>query len=386
MISNKTNIAHVHEILEDIAQQGIHELRESLERLFNQLMIAEREDAVGAAPYERSSDRKGHCNGFKDKKLLTRSGELEFKVPQVRGISFYPSCIEKGEKVEQALKCALAEAYVQGVSTRKMKALTEELCGKEISSTQVSRFAGVLDEEVRRFQERLLGKYVYVYFDADYQKVRHEGTVRSLAVLKAVGVTEEGSREVLGISVSLSEAEVHWRSFLEGLSRRGMHGMELIISDSHSGLKEALKAVFPSVKWQRCLFHLAQNASAYSPNVGMREEICGAVREIYQAISKGEAESRMKSVVDRFKDKASKFCTWLEDNFVEGLTFFDFPKKHWKKIRTVNVVERINREEKRRTRVVGLFPHIQSCERLVVTIAMRIHEEWAIERKYMPTK
>jgi putative transposase len=383
MISNKSNKAHINEVLEEFARNGINELKESLERLFNQLMLAEREEVAGAAPYERTSERKGYCNGFKEKKLLTRSGELELRIPQTREIDFYPSCLAKGERVEQALKLALAEAYVQGVSTRRMKALTEELCGKEISSTQVSRFAQVLDEEVKKFQSRPLGRYRYLYLDADYQKIRHEGSVRSLAVLKAIGVNEDGIREVLGISCNLSEAEVHWRNFLEDLIKRGMHGIELTISDAHKGLREALKAIFPSVKWQRCLFHLSQNASAYAPVANMRKEVCGAVREIYQALDRQEAEMRLKKVVERFKNKASRFCDWLEEHFVEGLTFFDFPKEHWKKIRTVNVVERINQEEKRRTRIARLFPSVESCERLVVMIAMGIHEEWATGKKYM---
>jgi putative transposase len=213
--------------------------------------------------------------------------------------------------------------------------------------------------------------------------VRYEGCVRSLGVLKAVGVNEEGIREILGISCSLSEAEVHWRVFIEDLLKRGMHGVELIISDSHMGLKTAVQAVLPSVKWQRCLFHLAQNASAYAPSVHMRKEICSCVREIYQAIDKTEAEMRLRKAVKSYEGKASKFCEWLEEHFREGLTFFDFPKEHWQKIRTVNVVERINQEQKRRTRIVRLFSSIESCERLVVTIAMRIHEEWGSGKKYM---
>jgi putative transposase len=383
MISNKSNQALINEVLENFASKGMNTLKDSMERLINQLMFAEREDAVGAAPYERTSERKAYCNGFKEKKLLTRSGELELQVPQVRGMPFYPSCLEKGERVEQALKLALAEAYVNGVSTRKMKAITEELCGKDISSTQVSRFSSVLDEEVRKFKDRPLGSYKYLYLDADYQKIRHEGTVYSLAILKAVGVNQEGVREVLGISCALSEAEVHWRDFLENLLRRGMHGIELVISDAHSGLTQALKATLPSVKWQRCLFHLAQNASAQVPSASMRKEACATIREIYQAIDKQEAQERLKKAVKQWKERAPRFCDWLEEHFIEGMTFFDFPKEHWKKIRTVNIVERINQEEKRRTRIIRLFPSIESCERVVVIIAMRIHEEWATEKKYI---
>lgn len=383
MISNKSNQAMIQEILEDFANQGINQLKESLERLFNQLMIAEREDFIGAGPYERSADRKDYSNGFKNKSLLTRSGKLDLKVPQVRGGDFYPSSLERGEKVEQALKLALAEAYVQGVSTRRMKEVTEKLCGTEISSTQVSRLSGVLDEEVEKFRTRPLGKYRYLYLDAQYEKVRYEGSVRSLAVLKAVGVNEDGLREVLGISCSLSEAEVHWREFLEALMRRGMRGLQLIISDDHAGLKNALQAVLSSVKWQRCLFHLAQNAGAYVPSASMKKEVSAAVREIYQAIDKSEAEQRMRKVVEHYKDKASDLCDWLEENFVEGLTFFDFPKCHWKKIRTNNLMERMNQEQKRRTRSVRLFPSVESCERLVITIAMRINEEWSTSKKYL---
>ena len=383
MISDKTNKFLIAEVLEDFATKGISQLKESLEKLFDQLMLAEREEAVGATPYERTSERKGYCNGFKNKKLLTRFGELHLSIPQTRGIEFYPSCLEKGERTEKALKLALAEAYVQGVSTRKMAALTEELCGKEISSSQVSRFSEVLDEEVAKFKQRPLGRYKYLFLDADYEKVRYEGSVRSLAILKAVGVNENGYREILGVSCSLSEAEVHWRGFLEDLLKRGMCGIELAISDAHKGLREGLKAVFPAVKWQRCLFHLSQNAGAYASHKNMRQDICKAVREIYSAISKEEAEERMKSVMRRFKDKSSKFCDWLEEHFIEGLTFFDFPKDHWKKIRTVNIVERINQEQKRRTRVIRIFPSIASCERVVVMVALGIHEEWLTGKKHL---
>ena len=383
MISNKTNKYLINEVLEDFARNGIRELKESLERMLNELMLSEREEAVGAAPYERTLDRKGYCNGFKDKKLLTRTGELKLRVPQARELDFYPSCLEKGERVEQAIKLVLAEAYLQGVSTRKMKTLTEELCGREISSTQVSRLTKILDEEVQKFKTRKLGRYRYLFLDAQYEKVRYEGTVRSLAVLKAIGINEEGIQEVLGVSCALSETEVHWRTFLEDLTSRGLSGIKLITSDDHSGLRSALQAVLPSVKWQRCLFHLAQNAQAYAPSKELKKEIAGAVRDIYQAMDKQEAMERLKRTVDRFKGKAEKFCDWLEENFMEGLTFFDFPKSHRKKIRTVNVIERINQEQKRRTKAVRLFPNVASCERLVVTIAMRIHEEWAVGNRYL---
>lgn len=383
MISNKSNQDLVAEVLENFMNNGIGGLKESLERLFNELMVAEREQFVNAKPYERSDERRAYCNGFKDKKLLTRNGELHLRVPQVRDEPFYPSCLEKGERTEQALKLVFAEAYIQGVGTRKMKKMAEELCGKEISATQVSRCSKILDEEIEKFKTRPLGQIEYLYLDAQYEKVRHEGSVRSLAILKAVGVNKKGYREVLGISCSLSEAEVHWRKMLEDLYARGLAGVKLITSDDHAGLRAALRSVMPSVPWQRCIFHLAQNAASHSPTKALKKELCDGVKKIYQAEDLSEAEQRLKKMVEKYSDSARDFCEWLDENFREGLTFFSFPKDHWRRIRTVNVIERINKEEKRRTRVARLFPNIASCERLVARIAMDIHEEWIAGKKYL---
>lgn len=384
MISNKRY--EIEEALELLALHGTDQLRETVERLFNELMKIEREQVLQANPYERSDLRTGYANGYKNKTLQTRLGSLELDVPQTRNVQFYPSCLEKGERTEKALKLAIAEMYLTGVSTRKVKKITRELCGTEITSSQVSRITKILDEELEKFRNRPLGEYMYVYLDADYQKVRYEGCVRSLAVLKAVGVRKDGVREVLGISCSLSEAEVHWRYFLEDLVRRGLRGIELITSDDHSGLRAALRSVFPSVPWQRCVFHLAQNAQNHSPSNAMREEIGQAIRDIYNALNKEEAERRMREIVSRYQGKASKFCQWLEENFEEGLTFYKFPRSHWRKIRTVNVVERLNREIKRRTKVAVLFPNEAACERLVTSVAMDIHEDWVSEGRVYLTR
>lgn len=264
-----------------------------------------------------------------------------------------------------------------------MAAITEELCGFELNSAQVSRVATILDNELKKFRERPLGQIAYLYLDADYQKVRTDGQVRDLAVLKAVGVNEQGYREVLGISCSLSEAEVHWRNFLESLMQRGLKGVQLLISDDHSGLRAALRAVMPSVPWQRCLFHLAQNAQSYAPSQPMKSEIAQAVKDIYQALDKEEGERRMKEIVKKYEKRAPKFSAWLEENSAEGMTFYSYPREHWKKIRTVNVVERLNEEVKRRTRVARLFPNEASCERLVTAVLMEIHEEWISGKRYL---
>ena len=383
MISNSSVAPVVNALVEELAHQGLDGLSELISRLFNELMKAEREHALQALPYERTEARKGYANGFKDKRIQTRFGKLDLQVPKTRDVSFYPQCLEKGERSERALKLAIAEMYVQGVSTRRVASITEELCGFELSSCQVSRVATLLDKELKKFRERPLGQVVYLYLDADYQKVRHEGQVRDLAVLKAVGVNEQGYREVLGISCSLSEAEVHWRGFLEGLMQRGLKGVKLLISDDHSGLRAALRAVMPSVPWQRCLFHLAQSAQAYAPNQPMRREIAQTVRDVYQALDREEGERRIKEAIKKYEKGAPKFCEWLEENGGEGMTYYSYPREHWKKIRTVNVVERLNEEVKRRTRVARLFPNEASCERLVTAVVMEIHEEWISGRKYL---
>jgi transposase-like protein len=383
MISNKNFTPIIAEILEDLAIQGIDELCPSLQKLFNELMKIEREQVLQAKPFERTELRKGYANGFKSKNLQTRFGKLELNVPQTRDISFYPNCLEKGERSERALRLAIAEMYVTGVSTRRVKRITEELCGMEVSSTQVSRMCSILDEELEKFRQRSLGKVVYLFLDARYEKVRHEGQVRDIAVLTAIGVNEQGYREILGISCSLSEAEVHWRNFLEDLLKRGLKGVHLVVSDAHSGLTGALKSVMPALPWQRCLFHLAQNAQHYAPSNAMKAEIAGAVKDIYLSLNASEAMERMHETVAKYSKKASKFCEWLEENFEQGLTFYNYPREHWKKIRTVNVSERLNQEIKRRTRVARLFPSVESCLRLIASVALEQHEEWVSGKKYM---
>ena len=257
-------------VLKVLAEKGLDGLGPVFQDVLNEAMRLERSIHLAAKPYERSSERTGYSNGFKPKTLLTRAGPIELSIPQVRDSSFYPESLQKGSRSEVALKLALAEMYVTGVSTRKVALITEKLCGTQVSSTHVSNMAKLLDESLEAFRGRPLGEFPYVFFDAQYQRIRFEGIVRNLAVLIAVGVNTEGRREVVGISISLSEAEVHWRTFFESLSERGLRGMKLIISDDHSGMGSARQAVFPSVPWQRCQFHLSQNAQAYVSSAGMR--------------------------------------------------------------------------------------------------------------------
>jgi putative transposase len=302
----------------------------------------------------------------------------------VRGLSFYPKCIDKGERSERALKLAIAEMYIKGVSTRKVEAITEELCGFSISSTQVSRCASLLDDELQKFRGRMLrSKYAYVYFDAEYEKVRNDSAVIDMATLIAIGVNEEGKREILGVSSAISEAEVHWRAFFEDLLKRGLSGVRLFISDDHSGMRAARRGVFPSVKWQRCQFHMSQNAMSYVPKKTMQEEIAQAMRKIFQASDYEAAIEQKRRCAEKYKESAPHFVKWLEDNIEEGLSCFCFPEEHRKKIRTVNGLERLNKEIRRRTRVATLFPNVDSCQRLITAVLQEIHEEWMIGKRYL---
>jgi transposase-like protein len=351
--------------------------------LINEAMRLEREEHLGASHYERSPERRGHANGYKPKTVKTRMGEIQFEVPQVRQGNFYPDALEKGLRSERALTLALAEMYVQGVSTRRVAAITQQLCGTAVTSTQVSRAAGLLDEVLEAWRNRPLGKIVYLYLDARYEKVRLDGQIRDAAILIAAGVGADGKRRILGVSVSLSEAELHWRSFLEDLTGRGLQGVQLIISDDHHGLRKARQAVFTGIPWQRCQFHLQQNASQYVPRKRQRLEVAADIRAIFNAPNRVQAEKYLKLAVDKYAEVASALADWMEVAIPEGLTVFDFPEPHRRRIRTSNMLERVSQEIKRRTRVVRIFPNQSSCLRLVSAVLMEISEDWETGKIYL---
>ena len=373
-------------VFELLAEEGFDGMSQALEVLLNEMMKVERSRHLQASPYERSEQRQGYANGYKSKRVRTRVGELDLAVPQTRASDFYPSCLEKGLKSERALRLALAEAYVQGVSTRKMAKLTQELCGIDVSSSEVSRAAQALDETLSAWRERPLEAMPYVYLDARYEKVRHGGQVLDSAVQLAIGINRQGQRSVLGVSVALSEQEVHWREFLTSLKDRGLHGTELFISDAHEGLKAARKAVFPAVPWQRCQFHVQQNAQKYVPRQSMKREVAEAIRGVFNALNREEAERQLDRLIQAYQDKAPKLAAWAAEAIPEALTVFAFPEGHRRRIRTSNMVERLNKELKRRTRVATLFPNEDSCLRLVSAVAMEISDEWETGRVYLTTE
>lgn len=379
----KNNCTLPSEYLEELAKLGLEGLPDLVRFLVNEAMRIERENFLRAKPYERSEERRGYANGFKPKTVKTRLGELTFDIPQVREGGFYPSALEKGIRSERALLMTLAEMYVQGVSTRKVAAIIEKLCGTQISASQVSRATQQLEEELEAWRNRPLGEIVYLYLDARYEKVRQAGSVRDAAILMASGVKSDGRRSILGVSVSLSEAEAHWRVFLEGLVKRGLHGVRLIISDDHTGMEAARKAVFTGVPWERCQFHLQQNAQAYVPRVGMRREVAEDISTIFNAPDRETAESYLKKIVAKYANVAPKLADWMEVNIPEGFTVFAFPKSHQRRLRTSNSLERLSQEIKRRTRIVRVFPNESSCLRLISAILMETNEKWEYGRIYL---
>jgi putative transposase len=375
-------------VLETLTQHGFDRLGGALEVLLNEAMKIEREAFLQARPHERTDARRGYANGFKPKRLKTRLGELDLQVPQVRDLEegverFYPKALERGVRSERALKLAVAEMYVQGVSTRKVAEITHELCGLDVSSAQVSRAAAALDSELEAWRSRPLGKCPYLVLDARYEKVRHAGSVRSCAVLVAIGVRDDGKRSVLGVSVSLSEAEVHWRDFLASLQDRGLHGVRLVVSDDHAGLRAAREARMPGVLWQRCQFHLQHNAVGYVPRVAMRKEVAEALRAVFNAPDRIEAERLLRQTCERYRERAPELAAWLEANVPEALSVFTLPSAHRRMLRTTNGLERLNEEIKRRTRVATLFPNESSLLRLVTAILAEVSDEWESQRTYL---
>jgi len=371
------------QLLEQLSAQGIDALPELFRILLNSAMHLERQKFLGAAPHERTEHRTGYANGYKEKTLDLRIGRTTVQVPQVREGNFYPQCLEKGTRSERALKLALAEMYVQGVSTRKVAAITEQLCGFEVSSSQVSRAAHELDAILQAWRERPLTEYPYLYLDARYEKVRQNGLVQRAAVLIAVGVAQDGKRAILGVSVAHSEHEVHWRSFLQSLVARGLCGVRLIISDAHEGIGAATRAVLGGVPWQRCQFHLQQNASKYVPRLEMKACVAADIRAVFEAMDRSEADALLRRMVQKYEQTAPKLASWMEQNVPEGLTVFAYPASHRRLLRTSNGLERVNREVKRRTRVASIFPNEAACLRLVSAVLMEISDDWQADKAYL---
>ena len=369
--------------MELLIENGFNGIADAVSILMNTAMKIERSRYLHAEPYERTEQRQSYANGYKAKTVKTRVGTVDLAIPQTRDCEFYPHSLERGLRSERALKVALAEMYVQGVSTRKVAKITQELCGFEISSSDVSRASKSLDDQLQTWRDRPLEQFPYVYMDARYEKVRHNGVIIDCAVLLAIGISPSGHREVIGVSVKLSEQEVHWRDFMSSLKDRGLHGVKLFISDAHGGLKAARKAIFPTVPWQRCQFHLQQNAQSYVPKRSMKQEVAGRIRAIFTAPDNQEALRLLDIFLADYKDSAPELVAWAEEALPEGMVVFNMPQKHWRRLRTDNMLERLNKEILRRTRVATLFPNTASCLRLISAVVMEISDDWETGKAYL---
>ena len=371
------------EVVQVLAEHGFDGMAQIMELLVNECMKIERQQALGVGPYQRGEARTGQANGFKPKQLKTRVGRLQLAVPQVRDAKFYPRVLERGSRSERALTLALAEMYVQGVSTAKVTKITEELCGCEVSSSDVSRATALLDKEFHEWRTRPLGAIKYLVLDARYEKVRVAVQIRDCSVLIGIGIDAAGRRSVLGVSVSLSEAEVHWREFFKSLLERGLHAVEFITSDAHAGLKEARQACFPGVPWQRCRFHLMHNALRHVPREDMKCEVMDDLRSVLDSANEHAASEQLRRVVQKYHKTAPKLAAWMEENVPESFAVFRLPPAHRQRLRTTNMLERLNRELKRRTRVASLFPNEASLLRLVTAVLMEVSEEWETGKRYV---
>lgn len=373
--------------MEALIENGMDGLADVVSVLINEAMKVACSRILGADPWQRTASRKGHGNGYRDKPFKSRVGSLPLRVPQVRGgVKFYPSALERGLRSERAMKLAIGEMYVNGVSARKVTKVMESLGGLEVTTTEVSRCAKLLDKQLEQWRNRSLGHCPYLLLDARYEDVRVDGAIRCCAVLIAAGVRDDGKRTLLGVSCSLSEAEVHWRTFLSGLKKRGLHGVELITSDDHEGLKTAIKATFSGAAWNRCHFHLQRNAAAYVPKREMLKPVSRKIDRILAAPDDKEAKSLLEQAVEKYRQSASHLSRWMETALPEGFAVFPLPMGHRRRMRTTNMLERVNREVKRRTRVATLFPNETSLLRLVSAVLMEISEEWETGKIYLNLK
>lgn len=370
--------------LAELAEKGadVDVLREMLAFVAQRLMEFDVENQTGAAYGERSPAREVARNGYRDRRWETRAGTIDLRIPKLRRGSYFPVFLEPRRTAEKALAAVIQEAYVQGVSTRSVDELVRAMGMSGISKSQVSRLCGEIDERVRAFLDRPIeGDWPYVWIDATYVKVRSAGRIVSVAVIIAVGVNTDGVREVLGMAVGPSEAEPFWLEFLRGLTRRGLRGVKLVISDAHLGLKAAIAKVFKAT-WQRCRVHFVRNALAHAGK-GQRQVVLALINTAFAQDTPAAAREQWDAVAEQLRGKFPKLATLMEEAKDDVLAFKDFPKAHWPQLASTNPLERLNAEIKRRTDVVGIFPNDDAIVRLVGAMLLEQNDEWALQRRYL---
>jgi len=358
-------------------------LKDLMREALQTVLEGEMTEFLGAAPGERTDSRNGYRSGYYSRNLVTRIGKLELSVPRDRNGEFSTALFERYQRSEKALVAALAEMYVQGVSTRKVKAITEELCGHSFSATTISQINKGLDESLARFANRPLDEaYPYLILDARYEKVREDAVIQSQAVLVAIGINWEGQRQVLAVDTANRESKSAWKDFLLRLKERGLCGVEFVVSDDHAGLKRAIGEVLPEAAWQRCYVHFLRNALDYLPRKA-DDDCLQELRWLYDRRDSQEANRDLAAWIGKWAGKYPKLVDWVEANIGETLTFYRLPRQHHKHMKSTNMLERLNEEIKRRTRVVRIFPNTESCLRLVRALCVETHEAWLEDNRYL---
>ncbi len=358
-------------------------LRGLVQQVVQEVLEAEMDEALQAGKGERTASRLGYRAGYYGRTLVTRVGKLELRVPQDRKGRFSTEVFDRYQRSEKALVSALAEMYVQGVSTRKVKRVTEQLCGHAFSASTISSINKKLDRQLKTFAERQLEEeYPYLVLDARYERVREDGIIRKRAVLIAIGINWEGRRCVLGVELANRETATSWRMFLETLRQRGLHGVEFVVSDHHAGLRRAIAEILPEAAWQRCYVHFLRNALDHLPRKAdddCRQEL----RWLYDRRDVEEARRDLAAWLAKWQKKYPKLCDWVEESIEETWTYYRLPLEHHKHMKSTNMLERLNEEIKRRTYVVRIFPNAASCLRLVRALGVEIHENWIEATRYL---
>ena len=381
-MADETRMALAELLRKAEAEPGLDVLREGVRVLAEALMALEVEQHLGASRYERTPERDGSRNGSRERSWDTRVGTIDLRVPRVRDGSYFPSLLESRTRGERALVAVVQEAYVGGVSTRRVDALVKALGMDGISKSQVSRLCQELDAEVERFRNRPLTEPCsYLWLDATFVKVREAGRVVSQAVVVAIGVSASGVREVLGVDVGPSEDGAFWLAFLRSLVARGLHGVRLVTSDAHEGLRQAIGAVLHGASWQRCRVHFVRNALALVPK-GMQALVAATIRTVFAQPTAEAARQQWRHVADGFRARWPRLADLMEAGEGDVLAYLAFPRAHWRQLWSTNPLERLNKEVKRRTNVIGIFPNPAAAIRLVGALLAEQHDEWQVGRRY----
>ena len=383
MIKKELKISIDKSMLQQLLSENEEFMKPLIQSVVQEVLEAQMSAALGADKGERTAERLGYRSGSYTRWLITRVGRIELRVPQDRQGRFSTEVFERYQRSEKALVSSIIEMYVQGVSTRKVKKVAEQLCGYRFSASTVSRLNRKLDGQLARFSGRRLHQdYPYLIVDARYERVREDGVIGKQAVLIALGISWEGRREVLGVELANRESHSSWREFLIGLKKRGLSGVQWAVSDNHEGLKKALSETLPQAAWQRCYVHFLRNAVDHLPRKA-DDDCLTELRWLYDRRDLQEARRDLHSWIERWADRYPKLCTWVEDNIEETFTFYRLPRAHRKHLKSTNMLERLNQEIKRRTQIVRIFPNAQACLRLVRALAVEIHEDWIEAHRYL---